>query len=148
MNVAGHPIPLSNAAQAQRGGGAGIGGVALNDQEATREAILTQMIGDARADDAPLRSTRHLQFAVWFPGSSVMCGPSAAPHSNRSRCIIAWTHAWQRWLWRAGQRAWKGMEKGAFLGGELADEALPSLSTPRNLWQSLRHTDTVPHNSG
>ena len=24
-----------------------------NDQEATREAILTQMIGDARADDAP-----------------------------------------------------------------------------------------------
>jgi hypothetical protein len=53
MNVAGHPIPLSNAAQAQRGGGAGIGGVALNDQEATREAILTQMIGDARADDAP-----------------------------------------------------------------------------------------------
>ena len=24
----------------------------LNDQEATREAILTQMIGDARADDA------------------------------------------------------------------------------------------------
>src|SRR5262245_32904209 len=52
LNVTGDAIQLPNPPQAHGSGGAGIGGVALDDQNTACEAILTQVVGDACPDNA------------------------------------------------------------------------------------------------
>src|SRR5215471_6759596 len=52
-DVAGGSVLLAHPAHAHRRRGTGIGGVALDDDQAPRETVLAQVIGNAGPNDAP-----------------------------------------------------------------------------------------------
>src|SRR5262245_11245871 len=83
-NVTGHAVLLAHPAHTQRRGGARIGGVALDDQDTPRHAILAEIVGNTRAHNPP--SDNHHLSGSSHAGS--LLSPAYCNASYKARGIV------------------------------------------------------------